>query len=362
MTGWDVEHTPDTHTPDTYTPDTHAPDTHTHAPDAPDTHDDKEEPSMDAFRVVLTDQVFPDTVIERGIIEAAGGTLEVADGDRASVLELARRADAVLTTYFALGRQDIAQLERCKIIARYGIGVDNVDVAAAGERGIIVTNVPDYCVEEVATHTLAMVLALVRKLPSGHAEMLQGGWGVGGLRPMSRPSELTLGLVGYGRIARQVARGARALGMTIIVHDPYLTDAAPAEVELVDLPSLLGRSDVISLHCPLTEATRGLIGSDELAAMRPGAILVNTSRGPLVRFDALVAALRAGHLAGAGLDVFETEPPDAAALRDVPGLLVTPHVAFYSEAAIKESQHKAATQIVKALGGVPVDYPVRPLN
>lgn len=317
---------------------------------------------MDAFRVVLTDQVFPDTSIERGIIGAAGGTLEVAEGDRSSVLELARSADAVLTTYFALGRQDIEQLDRCKIIARYGIGVDNVDVTAAGERGIVVTNVPDYCVEEVAAHTLAMMLALLRKLPAGQVEILQGGWGVGGLRPMRRPSDLTLGLVGYGRISRQVARGARALGMTIVVHDPYLTAPAPDDVELVDLPTLLGRSDVISLHCPLTEATRALIGSDELAAMRPGAVLVNTSRGPLVRFDDLVAALRSGRLAGAGLDVFETEPPDAAALRDVPGLLVTPHVAFYSEAAIEESQHKAATQIVKALSGAPVDYPVRPLS
>ncbi|MDA8312308.1 MAG: C-terminal binding protein [Actinomycetota bacterium] len=315
---------------------------------------------MDPFRVVLTDQVFPDTVIERGIIEAAGGTLEVGAGDRSAVLGLARTADAVLTTYFPLQRQDIERLERCRIIARYGIGVDNVDVTAAAERGMVVTNVPDYCVEEVATHALAMAFALLRKLPEGHAEILRGGWGVGGLRPMSRPSELTLGLVGYGRIARRVAQGARALGMAIVVHDPFLSEPAPDGVDLVDLATLLGRSDVVSLHCPLTETTRGLIGPDELAAMRPSAVLVNTSRGPLVRFDALTAALRAGRLAGAGLDVFETEPPDAGSLRDVRGLLATPHVAFYSEAAIRESQHKAATQIVKAMAGEPVDYLVRP--
>jgi D-3-phosphoglycerate dehydrogenase len=176
---------------------------------------------------------------------------------------------------------------------------------------------------------------------------------------------LTLGLVGYGRIARRVAHGARALGMAIVVHDPFLSEPAPDDVDLVDLvdlATLLGRSDVVSLHCPLTETTRGLIGPDELAAMRPSAVLVNTSRGPLVRFDALTAALRAGRLAGAGLDVFETEPPDAASLPHVRGLLATPHVAFYSEAAIRESQHKAATQIVKALSGKPVDYPVRPLG
>ncbi len=315
---------------------------------------------MDGFKVVLTDQVFPDTVIEQEILGAAGGTLVVAAGEREEVLAAAADADAVLTTYFPLPKEDIERLGRCRVIARYGIGVDNVDVAAAVERGIVVTNVPDYCVEEVGTHALAMVLALLRRLPAGHAEVLAGGWGVANLRPMLRPSEVTLGLVGYGRIARQLAVGARALGMRIVVHDPYLEAAPPEGVELVDLPTLLEQSDAVSLHCPLTDATRGLIGAEQLAMMRPHAVLVNTSRGPLVRFDDLVTALREGRIGGAGLDVFETEPPVASALHGVPGLLATPHVAFYSEAATRESQRKAATQIVKALAGEPVDYPVRP--
>ena len=314
---------------------------------------------MDQFKVVLTDQVFPDTHIEQEIFAEAGGTLEVATGDREAVVAAATTADAVLTTYFSLSRDDIARLERCRIIARYGIGVDNVDVAAAAERGIVVTNVPDYCVEEVGTHALAMVLGLLRKLPAGHAEVLAGGWGVGNLRPIVRPSEATLGLVGYGRIARHVATGARALGMRVLVHDPYLP-SAPDDADLVELADLLRRADAVSLHAPLTEGTRGMIGAEQLALMKPTAVLVNTSRGPLVRLADLLDALRSGRLAGAGLDVFETEPPDAAEIEGVPNLIATPHSAFYSEAATKESQQKAATQIVKVMRGEPVDYPVRP--
>lgn len=318
---------------------------------------------MSRYRVVLTDQVFPDTAVEREIIEGHGGRLEVATGSRAAVLDAASDAEAVLTTYFALGREDVERLERCRIIARYGIGVDNVDVAAAAARGIVVTNVPDYCVEEVATHTLALVLALLRRLPAGHAEVVAGGWGVGNLRPMARPSELTLGLVGFGRIAWRVAAGARSLGMRIVAHDPYLDAAAISDggAEPTGLDDLLGSSDVVSLHCPLTEATRGLVDAGRLGAMRPGAILVNTSRGPLVRLEDVVAALQSGALGGAGLDVFETEPPpDASRLESVPNLIATPHVAYYSEASIRESQRKAATQVVKAVHGDPVDYPVRP--
>lgn len=314
---------------------------------------------MDKFTVVLTDQVFPDTDVEQEIFAEAGGTLAVADGDREAVLAVAATADAVLTTYFSLSRDDIARLERCRIIARYGIGVDNVDVAAAAERGIVVTNVPDYCVEEVGTHALAMVLGLLRKLPAGQAEILAGGWGVGNLRPILRPSEATLGLVGYGRIARHLAMGARALGMRILVHDPYLP-SPPDDAEPVELADLLRQSDAVSLHAPLTDGTRGMIGAEQLAMMKPTAVLVNTSRGPLVRLADLLDALRGGRLAGAGLDVFESEPPDAAVLEGVPNLIATPHSAFYSEAATKESQQKAATQIVKVMRGEPVDYPVRP--
>lgn len=309
------------------------------------------------YRVVLTDQVFPNSEIERGLIEQSGGVLEVASGCRDEVLAAIRDADAILTTYFPLSRSDIEKLERCRIIARYGIGVDNVDVVAALERGIAVTNVPDYCVDEVATHALALALSMLRRLPTAHAEVLAGRWGLERLRPMLRPSEVTFGIVGYGRIARRVAAGARALGMRILVHDPYLS-APPPDAELVDLQNLLQRSDVVSLHCPLTDETNGLIGTAEIALMQPHAVLVNTSRGSLIRFHDLLAALRREEIGGAGLDVVDPEPVDPAEIADLPNLIITPHIAYYSESALRESQLKAATQVVKVMTGHLPDYPV----
>lgn len=306
------------------------------------------------FRVVVTDQVFPDVDVERELIETAGGVLEVAQGDREEALEAAGSADALLNTYLALDQAAIGRLHKCRIIARYGIGVDNVDLPAAREAGIAVTNVPDYCVEEVASHTVALILALLRKLPQADALVRQGGWGASRLGELHRISTLTLGLLGYGRIARQVAAVMRVLGVRVIVHDPYLSDAG--DVLLIDADTVFRDSDVLSVHCPLTEDTRGLVGGERLASMKPTAIVVNTSRGPVVNVPDVVAALRSGRLAGAGLDVFDPEPPPAELIRDVPNLVVTPHSAFYSAEAIKESQRKATTQILKHLAGEPLDY------
>jgi D-3-phosphoglycerate dehydrogenase / 2-oxoglutarate reductase len=307
--------------------------------------------------VVLTDQVFPDVATERAILAEAGATLTVATGSRADVLALAATADAILTTYFPLGAADIRLLARCTIIARYGIGVDNIDLAAADDMGIAVTNVPDYCIEEVAAHTVALLLAVLRRLPEGHQEAVGGRWGVGALRPMQRPSQLSVGLVGFGRIARRVARALRAMDMGVLVHDPYL-GADAGGVETVALDELLARSDAVSLHCPLTPQTRGLIGADALRLMKPGSVLVNTARGPLVHTESVLSALRDGRLRAAALDVLDREPPEPGLIADVPGLLVTPHVAYYSEASLRESQRKAATQVVKRLTGRPLDYPV----
>jgi D-3-phosphoglycerate dehydrogenase / 2-oxoglutarate reductase len=309
---------------------------------------------MPKFRVVVTDQVFPDVEVERGLIEGAGGTLEVASGTRDEVLAAAHGADALRNTYCAMDAAAISTLDGCRIIARYGIGVDNVDLDAAKAAGIAVTNVPDYCVEEVATHTVAHILALVRRLPQGDALIRSGSWGATRLGPVRRLSTLTLGLLGYGRIARHVADIMAAMGARIIVHDPYVKEVAGAE--LVGLEELFGGSDILSVHCPLTPETRGLVNTRTLALMRPSAIVVNTSRGPVVNVSDLAEALRAGTIAGAGLDVFETEPPAAELIAGVPNLLVTPHSAFYSAEAIKESQHKAATQVLKALAGEPLDY------
>jgi D-3-phosphoglycerate dehydrogenase len=313
---------------------------------------------MAPFSVVLTDQVFPDVELERSLLAEIDAKLEVADGTRSGALERSRGADALLNTYLPIDADFLSQLDQCRIVARYGIGVDNIDLAAAADAGITVTNVPDYCVEEVATQALAMLLALLRKLPASDRLVREGSWGISGVRPLRRVSELTVGLIGYGRIARRLAASLHQLGATVIAHDPNVADTGDA-TELARLDEVFERSDAISVHAPLTEETRGLIGRRELELMADDAVLVNVARGPIVVFDELVGALRSGGLGGAGLDVFEREPPDPEQLRDVPGLLTTPHTAFYSEASLREAQHKAATQIAKVLTGSAPDSPVR---
>lgn len=310
---------------------------------------------MPKYKVVVTDQVFPSIEIERQLLAEHDATLEVADGTPADVRRRARDADALLNTYFPLNDEAIEALERCRVIARYGIGVDNVDLDAARARGIVVTNVPDYSVQEVASHALALLLTLLRRLPEADAYLREGGWAIDPLRPLRRISELTVGLVGYGRIARQLADWLRALGARVVAHDPFVEDGPDM---LSSLDELLRVSDAVSLHVPLTPETRGLIGADQLALMRPQTVLVNTARGGLVVLDELIEALRAGRIRAAGLDTFDQEPFDPSRIQGVPGLLITPHMAYYSEEAIRESQAKATTQIIKVLRGEPPDYPV----
>lgn len=313
---------------------------------------------MARFKVVVTDQVFPDIDTERSLLAEIDADVEVADGTVEDVLYRGRDADALLNTYLAIDRATIAQLERCRIIARYGIGMDNVDVVAADEAGIVATNVPDYCVEEVAVHTIAMVLSLMRRLPQADAAIRRGGWGIDHVRPIHRFSEATIGLVGFGRIARRVAAGLRALGADVQAYDPYVS-TAPDGVRLTTLDDLLATSDAVCLHAPLTAETRGLIAAPQLRRMPEHAVLVNTSRGPLIVLDDLLTALREGGLRAAALDVFEDEPPDPTRLSGVPNLLASPHTAFYSEESLRESQRKATNQIVKVLTGGEPDYTVR---
>jgi D-3-phosphoglycerate dehydrogenase len=311
---------------------------------------------MARYRVVVTDQVFPSVAIERELLAAHDADLAVASGDRDAVLTRAADADALLNTYFPIDADAMKRLERCRIIARYGIGVDNIDLDAARDRDIVVTNVPDYCVEEVAAHAVAMQLSLLRRLPDGEAVLRRGGWGIDQLRPIKRLSDTTIGIVGLGRIGRRVADLMRPFGVTLLGHDPYVTELEG--VRVVELDELLASSDVVTLHCPLLPQTTGLINAERLATMPSHSALVNTSRGPLVVLDDLIEALRDKRIRAAALDVFESEPVDPARLEGVPGLLATPHMAFYSDAAVAESQNKAATQVIKVLGGERPDYQV----
>ena len=312
---------------------------------------------MTKYKVVVSDQVFPSVEIERELLAEIDAELQVASGGVDEVLELAEDADAILNTYLPWSAGSIGRLQKCRIIARYGIGFDNVDLAAARDAGIVVTNVPDYSVEEVATHALALILAALRKVVAADRSVRSGEWSVDHFRPIHRLSTLTVGLVGYGRIARKIAAPLEALGASIVAHDPYL-QPGPELPPLHTLDEVLEMADIVSLHLPLTDETRGIIGVAALANVKEGAILVNTSRGPLVDLTALGVALRSGRLTAAALDVFDIEPVDPTRIQDIPNLIATPHMAYYSEEALQESQRKAATQVIKVLTGEQPDYQV----
>src|ERR1039457_5419097 len=282
------------------------------------------------FKVVVTDQVFPSIDTEAALLAGIGGDLEVADGTPDGGARLGGDAGGPLNTYMPITDDLLSRLPACKIVARYGIGVDNVDLLAAARRGVVVTNVPDYSVEEVAVHTLSLLLSLTRRLPAAAGLVARGGWGLDGLRPIRRLSTQRIGLVGFGRIARRLASYLAALRCEVVVHDPFV-QPAPDTPALVPLGELLAGCDAVSLHAPLTPQTRGLIG-----------------------------AVRAGQIRAAALDVLDREPPAGRLPDDLPNLLVTPHMAYYSEESIAESQKKAATQVIKVLTGGQPDYPVRP--
>ena len=314
------------------------------------------------MRVVLTDQVFPTVDVEREILGRANGTLDIlSDSSPETIRAEAADADAILTTYAAIDADTIAALQSCKVIARYGIGVDNIDLDAARAAAITVTNVPDYCVEEVADHTIALLLAVWRKIVTGNEVVHHGGWGIAQLRPVRRLRGRQLGMIGFGHIGRAVAGRASTFGLEVRVFDPYIDDSALAGTgvtRIEDLDDLLSGSDIVTVHAPLTSGTKGLIDANAIDKMKDGAVLINTSRGPIVDTSSVAAALERGKLSAAGLDVFDEEPPNAATLQSLKTLVATPHSAFYSDEAIAESQTKAATSIVTVLsGGVP-DYRV----
>lgn len=279
------------------------------------------------------------------------------------IIALAERADAVLNCYAKVTARVIGALRCCRIIARYGIGVDNVDLAAATRAKILVTNVPDYCVDEVSDHALALLLALARRVVAADRDVRRGTWDVVAYAGIRRLRGQTLGLLGFGRTAKALASKAQALGMQVLAADPYVNGEAMARhgVRAADLDTLLREADVVSIHIPLSPETRGLIGEPELARMKPTAFLINTARGGIVDENAVAAALAEGRLAGAALDVLATEPPPADhPLRQAPNVILTPHLAFYSRDSVVELQTKAAEEVARALRGEPPRSPVNP--
>ena len=312
---------------------------------------------MAQYKVVLTDFSEPDHDLEVEEFRASGLDLELVRLNARTADDLfpaVADADALLVQWAQITRPVIARLERCKVISRYGIGVDMVDLEAAAERGIWVCNVPDYCIEEVSTHTLTCLLTLNRHLLTHNSHVKSGRWGGVPGGPPGRLSTQTLGIVGLGHIGREVARKATALGLSLLGFDPYLSaeKAAALGVELTSLEALLRRSDYVSLHCPLNAETRHLIGPAQLGWMKPGAYLLNLSRGAVVDQPALVQALASGQIAGAALDVLEQEPPAANdPLLQMDNVIITPHLASWSGAALIQLRRDTARNVVEALQG-----------
>ena len=307
------------------------------------------------FTVVVTDYDYPDLDIERRIITEAGGTLIPAQcRSEEEVIQKAKDAHGLLTQYAPISRKVIEALSQCRVIARYGIGVDNIDISAATQRKIVVVNVPSYCEEEVASHTLALILACVRKIFLFNQAIRKGNWDWKLGRPIVRLSEQKLGLIAFGKIAKMVAKKARAFGFSLMGFDPYISDEefAAEGVRKVDLDYLLKNSDIICVHAPLTQETRHMLGREEFKKMKSSSFLVNTSRGAVVDEKALYEALREGQIAGAALDVLEEEPPGKdSPLLKLDNVIFTPHVAWYSESSLKELRAKAATDLVRVLEG-----------
>ena len=314
---------------------------------------------MSRFRVILIEHGYSTVEYERRIITEAGGEFIDAESlPLSEALRLCEDADAILCRRLEVSAGMIQKFRRCKILVRYGVGTDNVDVNAATAAGIIVGHVPSYCIDEVSTHAIALLLASIRKVVVTHGKMQSGAWDVHRADPIYRMSGRTLGLIGLGKIGGAVARKLQNWNLQILATDPYVEPdrAEFLGVQLVGLEVLLRKSDYVSLHCPLLPETRHLIKSETLALMKPGAILINTSRGTVVDSASLLQALAVGKLGGAGLDVFEEEPlPATSPFRRHPAVIVTDHTAWYSEESQVQLQQTAAQEIVRVCtGGLPL--------
>jgi D-3-phosphoglycerate dehydrogenase len=324
---------------------------------------------MAPLTAVITDFDYGNNDIERAILEPAGiQVVALQAKSEEDLLAAARGCDAMMNQYARIGVKTIAVMTRCKVIARYGVGVDIVDVPAATEKGILVTNVRDYCTEEVADHAIALWLALARKLLQFDRATHRGVWRWQSGAPIHRIRGQVMGIVSFGKIGQSIAERARAFGVSIIAYDPYQHEDIfiAHRVGRVNKEELIRRANIIMMQVPMTEETRHFLSTDEFAAMQPGVIIVNTGRGPTIDNPALYAALRSGKVAGVGLDDPEEEPakranwsPDQNPLFKLENAIVTPHAAYYSEQSIRLARETAAHEVRRVLTG---ERPRNPVN
>ncbi|MGH6727628.1 MAG: C-terminal binding protein [Pseudolabrys sp.] len=312
--------------------------------------------------IAVADSVFPSLDLAKAALARLNPTFRMSKSANADdILAVAKDADAILVTYAKITRDIIGQLTKCKAIGRFGLGVDNIDLVAAKEKSILVNYVPDYCIREVSDHTMALLLALIRKVAFANKLVQAGRWEMPAVVPIRRIEGTVLGLVGFGHIPRLLAPKAQAFGMKVVACDPFVKadQFKAANVEGVDFDTLLARSDYVSMHAPLLPATRGMLNAAAFAKMKKGVYVVNTGRGPLIDEPALIAALDAGKVGAAGLDVVTTEPlaKDSPLLgRD--NVIITPHTGFYSIEALEELQSKCAADVARVLSGEKAVYPI----
>jgi len=317
---------------------------------------------MSKYKVYITDYDYEDNEIEKSILEPIGAEvigLQCKDGK--GIEDLAPEADALMVQYANITRETINRLPNLKVIARYGVGMDIVDTEAAKVRGVICTNVVDYCNDEVADHNISLLLMLVRRIPMFVDETKKGNWHWNETRrPVSRFNSLRVGVIGFGRIAQNMSKKLLALGFTVVAYDPFVEEKYmnSLDVHSVDFETLLETSDVVVLQCPYTKETHHIIGKRELAMLHKDVILINCSRGKLVDNDALYDALKSGQLAAAGLDDLEDEPAkrfgwtvEANPLFSLDNCFITPHVAYYSQESLIEARVKAAHNVRSVLLG-----------
>lgn len=319
--------------------------------------------NMSKFKVVITDYEFSTSTIEEELLATVGAELIRAQcRTEEEVIEAAKEADGLLNQYAPITRKVLESLPNLKVVSRFGVGVNTIDIEAATENGILVGNVTDYCMDEVSDHAFALILACARKVVSLNNEVKAGKWDYKASIPVYRLRGRLLGLVGFGRISQALAKKAQAFGFKVVAYDPFVKEAVAQDlgVGLVELNELCKLSDFISIHAPLLEATRGMISEEQFRLMKKDAYIINTSRGSVIDEKALINALEAGEIAGAGIDVTQEEPIQKNnRLLKMDNVIISPHVSWYSEEAELELKRKSTQNVADVLAGY---YPTYLVN
>jgi D-3-phosphoglycerate dehydrogenase len=304
------------------------------------------------WEVVITDCDHGFVTLEQEEMDRIGAKMTLAQvKSEADVVRVCGQADGILNQYAPLTRGILERLTRCQVIVKYGVGVDTVDLRAATDLGIIVSNEPDYCFDEVSDHAIGLLMAMARKVTFFDQKVKSNQWDFRQGIPIHRIRNKTLGLIGCGRIGREVARKMSTFGVRVIAYDPYIADTGGA-IAFVDLDTVLRESDFISIHCSLNESTRHLLGGREFQKMQRKPLVINVARGPIIEEKELIRALNEGRISGAGLDVLEKEPPDPDnPLLKMDNVILSPHVAFYSEESIRELKQRATEGVSAVLLG-----------